>query len=115
LFTCVKYLCRHEHKGTPVEDLEKASWYLKRATDRVRGVVEAPTSIEIKESVGLTTEEIEERIRAKRSDMNLWEGSAPTAAKQLGLTLHKCDYCDTLMYCGPDAPNICIDCGEDDV
>jgi hypothetical protein len=24
----IKYIARHEHKGQPVEDLEKARWYL---------------------------------------------------------------------------------------
>lgn len=24
----IKYIARHEHKGSPVEDLEKAAWYL---------------------------------------------------------------------------------------
>ena len=26
----VKYICRYEHKGSPVEDLRKAKWYLNR-------------------------------------------------------------------------------------
>ena len=26
----LKYITRHKHKGTPVQDLEKAIWYLKR-------------------------------------------------------------------------------------
>jgi hypothetical protein len=26
----VKYVARHRHKGEPLEDLKKASWYLKR-------------------------------------------------------------------------------------
>jgi len=26
----VKYVCRFKHKGTPVEDLKKARWYLDR-------------------------------------------------------------------------------------
>ena len=33
-FNCgnaVKYICRHAHKGTPEQDLEKAIWYLQRA------------------------------------------------------------------------------------
>lgn len=28
----VKYICRHELKGSPVEDLKKAMWYLERAS-----------------------------------------------------------------------------------
>ena len=27
---CLKYLWRYEYKGKPVQDLEKAEWYLKR-------------------------------------------------------------------------------------
>lgn len=30
----VKYIARAEHKGTPVEDLEKARWYLDREIAR---------------------------------------------------------------------------------
>jgi len=26
----VKYMARHEHKGTPLKDLQKAEYYLKR-------------------------------------------------------------------------------------
>lgn len=26
----VKYICRHKHKGSPLEDLKKARWYLER-------------------------------------------------------------------------------------
>ena len=32
-FNCgnvVKYVVRHKHKGTPIEDIEKAVWYLTR-------------------------------------------------------------------------------------
>ena len=32
----VKYVARAEHKGAPVEDLEKAHWYLRREIDRRR-------------------------------------------------------------------------------
>jgi hypothetical protein len=30
----VKYIARAEHKGTPVQDLEKALWYLKHEIER---------------------------------------------------------------------------------
>lgn len=30
LGTVAKYLCRSEHKGAPITDLEKAAWYLNR-------------------------------------------------------------------------------------
>lgn len=30
----VKYVLRADHKGKPVEDLEKAAWYLAREIDR---------------------------------------------------------------------------------
>lgn len=30
LGNCVKYIARHPHKGTPLEDLKKARWYLNR-------------------------------------------------------------------------------------
>ena len=32
---CMKYLWRYDYKGKPVEDLEKAGWYLSRLTDMV--------------------------------------------------------------------------------
>ena len=28
--SAVKYIWRHEHKGKPIEDLEKAIWFLNR-------------------------------------------------------------------------------------
>lgn len=30
LGNCVKYIARHLHKGSPLEDLKKARWYLDR-------------------------------------------------------------------------------------
>jgi hypothetical protein len=33
---CVKYLCRYRWKGKPVEDLEKAAFYLNRLIERTR-------------------------------------------------------------------------------
>lgn len=30
LGNCVKYILRCDHKGTPLEDLKKAQWYLNR-------------------------------------------------------------------------------------
>lgn len=32
----VKYICRHLHKGTPVQDLEKALWYIQREIGRLK-------------------------------------------------------------------------------
>lgn len=34
LGNCLKYLARCEHKGRPIEDLEKARWYLDREIER---------------------------------------------------------------------------------
>jgi len=28
--TVLRYLCRHKHKGDPIQDLEKAVWYVNR-------------------------------------------------------------------------------------
>jgi Protein of unknwon function (DUF3310) len=33
----VKYIARAEHKGSPLEDLRKARWYLERAIARRAG------------------------------------------------------------------------------
>lgn len=30
----VKYVCRADHKGAPLEDLKKAAWYLRREIAR---------------------------------------------------------------------------------
>ena len=32
---CMKYLWRYDYKGKPVEDLQKAQWYLARLLNRV--------------------------------------------------------------------------------
>ena len=32
---CMKYLWRYDYKGKPVEDLQKAGWYLNKLTDMV--------------------------------------------------------------------------------
>jgi hypothetical protein len=32
----IKYIARHKHKGTPMEDLEKALWYLEDHLERLR-------------------------------------------------------------------------------
>jgi len=32
----VKYIARHRHKGTAIQDLEKAIWYLKREIKRLK-------------------------------------------------------------------------------
>lgn len=34
LGNAVKYIARADHKGKPVEDLEKAIWYLEREVER---------------------------------------------------------------------------------
>lgn len=31
----VKYIARHEHKGTALQDLKKAAWYLQREIERL--------------------------------------------------------------------------------
>ena len=41
LGNAVKYIARCLHKDKPVEDLEKAVWYLQRAIDRLRDDPEA--------------------------------------------------------------------------
>lgn len=33
LGNATKYVLRHRHKGKPIEDLEKAAWYLRRIED----------------------------------------------------------------------------------
>lgn len=36
LGNALKYIARCDHKGSPVEDLEKAAWYLNREIERRR-------------------------------------------------------------------------------
>lgn len=47
-FNCgnaVKYIWRNDEKGNPIQDLEKAKWYIQREIDRLKKVQEfhAPT------------------------------------------------------------------------
>lgn len=32
----IKYIWRHPYKGTPIEDLEKARWYIDREIERLK-------------------------------------------------------------------------------
>tara|TARA_B100000287_G_scaffold43618_1_gene39280 strand:+ start:92 stop:340 length:249 start_codon:yes stop_codon:yes gene_type:complete len=32
----LKYICRHRHKINPVQDIEKAIWYLQRHLDNLK-------------------------------------------------------------------------------
>lgn len=32
----VKYVARYRHRGTPIQDLEKARWYLDRKIERIK-------------------------------------------------------------------------------
>lgn len=34
LGSAVKYICRAEHKGATIQDLEKAAWYLQHEIDK---------------------------------------------------------------------------------
>jgi hypothetical protein len=33
----IKYVLRADHKGEPIQDLEKAAWYLRREIERRHG------------------------------------------------------------------------------
>ena len=37
LGNAVKYIARADHKGEPIEDLEKARWYIEREIERRKG------------------------------------------------------------------------------
>lgn len=39
----VKYIARAEHKGKPIEDLEKAAWYLAHEIERRKAAAAAST------------------------------------------------------------------------
>ena len=32
----IKYLWRHQYKGNPIQDLEKAAWYVRREIERLK-------------------------------------------------------------------------------
>jgi len=32
----LKYIIRHKHKGNPIQDLDKAAWYLNKLREKVR-------------------------------------------------------------------------------
>lgn len=34
----MKYLYRHEHKGSPIQDLEKAAWYIQRKIEKLKKI-----------------------------------------------------------------------------
>lgn len=36
LFNALKYICRGDSKGNPIQDYEKAIWYLKRKIKRLK-------------------------------------------------------------------------------
>jgi hypothetical protein len=36
LWNANKYMIRHEHKGKPIEDLEKAIWYINRKIAKLK-------------------------------------------------------------------------------
>ena len=36
LSNVIKYVCRHEYKGNPIQDIEKAIWYLQRYRDNMK-------------------------------------------------------------------------------
>lgn len=36
LGNAIKYIARHQEKGTPLQDLEKAAWYLNREIERMK-------------------------------------------------------------------------------
>ena len=44
----LKYLWRADHKGTPVQDLEKALWYLRYHLDHAFVRIECPMSVAVR-------------------------------------------------------------------
>jgi hypothetical protein len=44
LGNAVKYIARCDHKGRPVEDLQKALWYLAREIARRKEAIACPTT-----------------------------------------------------------------------
>ena len=45
----VKYVARSEHKGSPVEDLKKARWYLNRLISRKEREIASKVSAALRE------------------------------------------------------------------
>ena len=44
LGNAVKYIARADYKGKPIEDLQKAIWYLQHEIDRRKGEVDTEVS-----------------------------------------------------------------------
>tara|TARA_R100000963_G_C4631599_1_gene96564 strand:+ start:839 stop:1105 length:267 start_codon:yes stop_codon:yes gene_type:complete len=40
----IKYICRYRYKGTSLEDLQKAEWYIKKLIEEVEDFVDAKPS-----------------------------------------------------------------------
>lgn len=51
LGNAVKYICRAEHKGKSLEDLEKAHWYLSRELARRKGTLVTTTERNLSNAV----------------------------------------------------------------
>ena len=50
---CIKYIWRHMDKGTPVEDLKKALWYLERCNNSSKGWCHEMDKVERLDPFGL--------------------------------------------------------------
>ena len=35
---CMKYMARYKYKGNPIQDLEKAKWYLNKLIEEIKNV-----------------------------------------------------------------------------
>lgn len=51
LGNCIKYIYRHEDKGTPIEDLRKSEWYLRRYIKHLESTVVAAAFRKIPDKV----------------------------------------------------------------
>jgi hypothetical protein len=47
----IKYVARHMHKGTPLDDLKKARWYLTRLIEKMEADIKKEESLSSKKTV----------------------------------------------------------------
>lgn len=91
----IKYICRHGHKGNPVQDLEKAIWYLKRKISliskplSVLPLAEFPNT----EKVPFKKENVIEEKETKQSVAIIYDTASNTVIQTEDFNNHTLETC----------------------